>query len=101
MISTTSFCCTRCGRPISKTSAEWVAERPSPEALFCNQCRARSPFISEAHGKPLSTVGIKRLLGSGAENIRRIITQYAGADAPVLISGETGVGKELVARAIH
>ncbi|MDR3139348.1 MAG: sigma-54 dependent transcriptional regulator [Treponema sp.] len=35
------------------------------------------------------------------EQIRRVIKQAASSDARILISGENGTGKELVARAIH
>ncbi len=35
------------------------------------------------------------------QQLRREIAQYASSDATVLICGESGVGKELVARAIH
>ncbi|GHV60518.1 sigma-54-dependent Fis family transcriptional regulator [Spirochaetia bacterium] len=35
------------------------------------------------------------------ENIRALIRQAAGSDARILITGENGTGKELVARAIH
>ena len=35
------------------------------------------------------------------EQVRRLVTQVAGTDANVLILGETGTGKEVVARNIH
>lgn len=33
--------------------------------------------------------------------VLRVVAQVAGADAPVLVFGETGTGKELIARALH
>jgi two-component system response regulator AtoC len=42
------------------------------------------------------------LLGSPRmREIQQVVGQAAGADVTVLVCGETGVGKELVARAIH
>jgi DNA-binding NtrC family response regulator len=43
------------------------------------------------------------LVGSSPamERVRRLVSRLADADAPVLIRGETGSGKEMVARAIH
>ena len=43
------------------------------------------------------------LVGSSAQiaEIQRLIDLAAGADAPVLITGETGSGKNVVARSIH
>ena len=35
------------------------------------------------------------------ENLRRLITRVAPVDATVLVTGESGSGKELVARALH
>jgi two-component system response regulator HydG len=47
--------------------------------------------------------GPAALLGSSAamDRVRRTIQRVADADAPVLIRGETGTGKEMVAHAIH
>lgn len=47
--------------------------------------------------------GFHDLVG-GSEGLRRVVRQIqkvAAADATVLVTGETGTGKELVARAIH
>ncbi len=43
------------------------------------------------------------LVGSSpaVENVRRLVRRVADASATVLIRGETGTGKELVARALH
>jgi two-component system nitrogen regulation response regulator NtrX len=40
-------------------------------------------------------------ISPGIEQIRAVIKQAAASDARILISGENGTGKELVARAIH
>jgi DNA-binding NtrC family response regulator len=47
--------------------------------------------------------GIASILGSSPEmeRVRRLVQRIADADATVLIRGETGTGKELVARALH
>jgi two-component system C4-dicarboxylate transport response regulator DctD len=44
-----------------------------------------------------------RILGrsSSIERLRRMILELAGTDANVLVLGETGTGKELVARSLH
>src|SRR5262249_4787198 len=43
------------------------------------------------------------IVGSGAEiqKVFRLVAQVANSDSTVLILGETGTGKELIARAIH
>ena len=41
------------------------------------------------------------LVGQTMMSVRRLIEDVAGTDATVLVLGESGVGKDLVARAIH
>jgi two-component system response regulator AtoC len=47
--------------------------------------------------------GFEELVGSSAamQEVFRVVQQVADADATVLLRGETGTGKELVARALH
>ncbi|HEY5316329.1 MAG TPA: sigma 54-interacting transcriptional regulator, partial [Pirellulales bacterium] len=47
--------------------------------------------------------GGSQLIGSsaGMQQVRQLITKIAPTDSTVLVLGETGTGKELVARALH
>ncbi|WJF90009.1 sigma-54 dependent transcriptional regulator [Paraburkholderia bonniea] len=46
---------------------------------------------------------VPRIIGRSAalEQVRRLIANVAPTDAPVLINGDTGAGKELIARSLH
>ena len=53
--------------------------------------------------QPRARHGLNELRGDSEamQGLRQTITLYAKSPAPVLIEGETGTGKELVAQAIH
>src|SRR3984885_3141791 len=63
----------------------------------------RHPSESQRISLPPTSVGKAELIGSGPamRNLQTAIDFVARSSAPVLITGETGSGKELVARAIH
>ncbi len=59
--------------------------------------------VDAARLRLLRLEGAPRLVGESAamEQVRRLIAQVAPTSSTVLIRGETGTGKELVARALH
>ncbi len=60
-------------------------------------------YRREARAARERRYGLDDLIGESAamQNLKRQIAQVAPLDVPVLITGESGVGKELVAQAIH
>ncbi len=61
------------------------------------------PHLFPHDAASVSPPGMAMILGSSMaiSAIRETITRFADIDAPVLITGETGTGKDLVARALH
>lgn len=56
-----------------------------------------NPVQGKTPGRQVSLIGSSKLM----ENLRHQIGRVARSEAPVYVSGESGSGKELVARAIH
>ncbi len=59
--------------------------------------------LERLRGELERAAGFEELVGSSAamQEVFRLVERVAGADATVLLRGETGTGKELVARAVH
>ncbi len=97
------------GATIGSIAVRWLAgAAPSParvrEALRLAAAVA-APLLRSVNTVPPAPAGPHPddLLGPGpaAESVRGAIKRAALAPYPVLIEGESGAGKELVARAIH
>jgi two-component system response regulator AtoC len=59
--------------------------------------------LERLRGELERATGFEELVGDSPamREVFRVVDQVAGADATVLLRGETGTGKELVARAVH
>ena len=55
------------------------------------------------HASLAAEIGLKQLVGQDPAFLKVLgwVTLYAASDAPVLLTGETGTGKELCARVVH
>ncbi|NQT93046.1 MAG: sigma 54-interacting transcriptional regulator, partial [Lentisphaerae bacterium] len=53
--------------------------------------------------QPPSPTGVDQILGrsKAIRDVREAVQRFADLDAPLLLTGETGTGKDLVARLIH
>ncbi len=70
---------------------------------FAQDLRERNRVESLESTEPTPSTGFEEMVGASA-SLKRVVRQIevvAPTDATVLILGETGTGKELVARAIH
>jgi DNA-binding NtrC family response regulator len=57
--------------------------------------------LDRRRDEPTSRLGDLVGVSSAIDEVRRAVVRAAGAPFPVLVTGESGSGKELVARAIH
>ena len=79
---------------------EFIAKPCEPEkikALLQNALQIRDAELTDQAGGGAGLIGKSLPI----DKLRQQITQYANAPFPVLIEGESGSGKELIASALH
>lgn len=83
-------------KPCRLVELESLLKRVAEKRQLTNQYRALKKRLENLEGS-------SDLIGDSApmEKVRKLISKVAPTDATVLILGETGTGKELVARALH
>jgi DNA-binding NtrC family response regulator len=83
-------------KPCKLVDLKALLMRVAKQREWLNKVRALTHQLERVEGKT-------ELIGSsrGMEQVKRLIEKVAPTNSTVLILGETGTGKELVARAVH
>jgi len=85
------------------TQAGWATEAPAVNNTASFEIEDATSAKVALDSNELSGIGLPRIVGNSAA-LRRVLGMVrivAPTDATVLIQGETGTGKELIAEAIH
>jgi len=86
-------------------AADFIEKPVRPERLFLSIANAlRFERLADAHERLLAEASFEdEMIGESQalETVRKLIRKVAPTEASVLIMGENGTGKELVAKAIH
>ena len=83
-------------KPCKLAEIQAVLERVRKKRELTARLRALDSRVRRAEGSGRMVGG-----SAGLEQVRRLVERVAASESNVLIRGETGTGKELVARAIH
>jgi DNA-binding NtrC family response regulator len=83
-------------KPCRLADIQAVLERVRKKRELTSRLRALEQRVRRAEGAT-------RLVGDSPAlaRVRQLVARVAGSEAAVLVRGETGTGKELVARAVH
>jgi transcriptional regulator with GAF, ATPase, and Fis domain len=84
-------------------NATWAIESPEFNHHACFEIEDTKSSTIDLKSSELRGIGLPRIVGNSAA-LRRVLGMVrvvAPTDATVLINGETGTGKELIAEAIH
>ena len=81
----------------------WASEVPAINHPASFETDDVTPVIVACDGNELRGRGLARIVGnsSGLRHVLDMVEVVAPTDATVLINGETGTGKEIIAEAIH
>lgn len=89
-------------------AVDYLEKPVEPESLIARVGQLHQIWSLESENQRLRSesqisAGFEALVGNAPvfQELKRMIVRIGPADASVLIEGETGTGKELVARAIH
>jgi two-component system NtrC family response regulator len=83
-------------KPCKLVEIQALLKRVATKRELVNKCRALEHQLERLEGKS-ELVGASRSM----EQVKKLIEKVAPTNSTVLILGETGTGKELVARAVH